>query len=293
MIIVRLMGGLGNQLFQYALGRRLALERGVKVKFDPKFFAVVKNRPYALDNFNTKVEFASDQEVDEVKGKNLTGIRKRIIYKWQEKLPYFKRRYVKEAFFEFDPKILEVGKSAYLEGYWQTEKYFEPVADDLRTELSPLNPLAPEAVKWDEQIADAPESVSIHLRRGDYVRTPESKEGSSAIQLVYYLDAIQHMDASLDGPEYFVFSDDIRWAEEHLPRTSKIHFLSHGPEVPDVNDLILMSHCRHHILANSSFSWWGAWLSTDPGKIVIAPKIWFPDSIRDTEDIYGSNWVRL
>ncbi len=293
MIIVRLMGGLGNQLFQYALGRRLALERGVQVKFDPKFFAVVKDRPYALDNFKTKVEFASDMEVDDVKGKNLTGLRRRIFFKWQDQLPYFKRRYVKEAFFGFDPKILEVGKIAYLEGYWQTEKYFEPVANDLRKELTPLNPLAPEAMKWDEQIAYAPESVSIHLRRGDYVRTPESKESSSIIQLIYYMNAIHAMDSSLRAPEYFVFSDDIGWAEEHLPRTNNIHFLAHGPEVPDVNDLILMSHCRHHILANSSFSWWGAWLSNDPGKIVVAPKIWFPDSNRNTEDIYGSNWVRL
>lgn len=293
MIIVRFMGGLGNQLFQYALGRRLSVERSSTVKFDPKFFAVVKDRPYGLANFSTKVEFATDQEADEVKGKTYTGIQRRIFYKWQEQIPYFKRHYVREEVFGFDPNILKVGKVAYLEGYWQSEKYFAAIADQLREELKPAISLSPASAGWSENIQRVPESVSVHIRRGDYVQPSDANQVTSVLQREYYLKAMQFFNQTLLAPVYFVFSDDIEWAMENLPHSQNMHFVAQGPEIPDVEDLILMSCCRHHIIANSSFSWWGAWLSKDPTKLVIAPKIWFPGSAINTEDIYCKNWIRL
>ncbi|MFA6587802.1 MAG: alpha-1,2-fucosyltransferase [Patescibacteria group bacterium] len=283
-LIIKLHGGLGNQLFEYALGRSLALTKNVKVKYDISWFAEQTKRKYELDNFNVKADFATNREVNKLK-----KFQKRTGY-WGFIYNFFFANdavYIKEKQLSFDPKILEITPPAYLEGYWQSEKYFAGIADQIRKNFTLKNLPSRHLESQKNDIANS-NAVSLHIRRTDYLT------GSNGFyhicSLGYYQDAIKLIEKSQKNLKLFVFSDDINWVKENLKTNQPMVFLQGNTSY---EDLILMSLCKHNIIANSTFSLWGAWLNANPNKIVVAPKKWFTDPKISTQDLVPSSWFRI
>lgn len=291
MIIVRLFGGLGNQLFQYAAGRRIAHTNNTALKLDISWFEKESNRKYKLNKFNIIGDVASNQEIAKLKklGNNLVDITSRSV-EWLK--PYYKRTLIKERFYHFDSHILDVGSNAYLDGYWQSERYFNDIPDIIRREFT-LKTGIDNVNKPNYRLITSMNSVSIHVRRGDYVSDKKVNEFHGICSIEYYHKAIEQITKVISEPSFFVFSDDPTWVKDNLNIPYPTTVITNNGIDNDYEDLRLMSLCKHHIIANSSFSWWGAWLSTDREKIVIAPSKWFNNTDMDTCDLIPNSWVRI
>lgn len=284
MIIVKLHGGLGNQMFQYAVGRALSLKNNDFLKMDLFWFGNVGDdieRPFKLNVFNVDIVEASDVEV-----KNI------VPNKIFKKLGlYNHKKYIKEKHFHFDPEIIKLRGNVYLDGYWQSEKYFKDVKNVIRKDFELKNSLSDKAqasVDLIRRSIDNP--ISLHIRRGDYTQNPKTKAYHGLCSLDYYRKAIEYIKNKIGNIKLFVFSDDIKWAKEQELFNGAI-FVS-APEIKDYEEMYLMSLCEHNIIANSSFSWWGAWLNKNQNKIVVAPKKWF-NVPKDTSDLIPGDWIRI
>ncbi|MBU4289010.1 MAG: alpha-1,2-fucosyltransferase [Proteobacteria bacterium] len=288
MIIVRLIGGLGNQLFQYALARRLSLLHDVPLKLDISQFETYKLRRYSLNVFNIIEDYATEGDIVRIKEKGFASFRRLT----EKLLPYYKRSYIHERSFHFDPNILKSSKDVYLEGYWQSERYFKYIEDIICREFTVK--IKPDAIneRTTEHI-NTVNAVSLHIRRVDYISNAAIYQFHGTCTLAYYQQAVEIISQKVSSPHFFVFSDDILWAKENLMLTYPTIFISHNNATKDFEDLRLMIQCKHHIIANSSFSWWGAWLNNNPDKIVIAPKKWFNDESIDTKDLLPEEWIRI
>lgn len=259
-VILRLRGGLGNQMFQYAYGRSLSLAKQKKLVLDLgdlKFPAPGETkREFGLDKFKIKAEI-------------ITTRRSWLIKFWSK---------IKSRLLQQD-------------GYYQSEKYFRDYADFIRQDFALKHPLAKTAQRLAEEIFRSPAPVSIHVRRGDYISNAQTNSYHGTCDLAYYARAVQYLKTKIDTPTFFIFSDDIAWVKNNLQLENAIYVSS--PNIPDYEELILMSQCRHHIIANSSFSWWGAWLGINPGKIVIAPVLWLTNQSKQPQELIPPNWLRL
>jgi hypothetical protein len=291
MVIVRLEGGLGNQLFQYAAGRAIAQRHNVPLKLDTSKFEGTRRR-YALDNLRISASLATASEVEHLTGSNGNGMRPRLTRLYQRYLPYYRQSVFVERGFQFDPNFFRARCEVYLIGYWQSEKYFEGIAPLLREELTLLTQPDPDNQAMASQIEQT-ESVSVHIRRGDYVSDEHTSRYHGSCSLAYYQDAVGMIARTGVRPAFFVFSDDIEWAKQNLRLDHPVVYVSHNGEARDYEDLRLMSLCKHHIIANSSFSWWGAWLSENPEKKVIVPRRWFDQAQFDTRDLIPAGWNRF
>lgn len=200
-------------------------------------------------------------------------------------------RLVVEPHFHYWPGIREVSHNAYLAGYWQSEKYFSDASETIRADFTFRQPLSEQNAEMAERIGQGM-SVSLHVRRGDYASNPKTNTAHGLCSLEYYRAAVLHMAEHIERPEFFVFSDDIAWVKANLEIDFPCWYVDHNQGTESYNDMRLMSLCRHHIIANSSFSWWGAWLNRDPDKIVVAPRRWFANGKR-SEDLLPASWVSL
>lgn len=292
MIIVKLNGGLGNQLFQYALGRRVAIITGVPLKLDISALKVDPLRTFRLHNLNIMAEIASDDEVRSLIGQSESAVLSKVRRIIRNKSPDKSRAYIKERKFSFDPEVLAAPPDAYLEGYWQSERYFKEIAQTLRSEFTVKSEMDSTNRILSEKILET-QSVSIHIRRGDYITNPVTNEYHGVCPLDYYHRATKMLSATVKEPHFFIFSDDPRWVETnlHLPFPT-MPVTINGIE-RDYDDLRLMSLCNHHIIANSTFSWWGAWLSRNPEKQVYAPRQWFRSNENDASDLIPSSWITI
>ena len=296
MIIVKLLGGLGNQMFQYAAGRRLSIVHDVTLKLDTSWFSYRlpdgTARPYALGVFAIQENFATQEEVRSLTGEVSSDIYNRLRSLMQKlKLIHGQREMVKERFLHFDRTVLNLPENAYLEGYWQSEKYFLDVAGVLRKEFTLKEPLAGKNLEIADQIRNTC-SVSIHVRRGDYVSNPGITEFHGVCEPAYYHRCIDELSRKFSNAHFFVFSDDPVWTRVHLNFDYPVTYVDHNDSDKGYEDMRLMSLCRHNIIANSSFSWWGAWLNPNPDKLVYAPQRWFNRPDIDTRDLVPSSWIR-
>ena len=284
MIIIKLNGGLGNQLFQYSLGRKLSLKNNNVFKLDLSDFTKDNPRSYGLGKFNIIENFASDEDINKIK--------KSGVWKLVDKLkPYCKRSAIKYKGYDFDQNILKLSGDFYLDGYWQSEKYFQDIEKIIKEEITLKESLPSKYTELIDKIKNS-DSVSVHIRRGDYLSDKISKI-YAICPIEYYYKAIEKIKESCPNPHFFIFSDDINWVKQNLNIPHPKILVSGDNETKDYEELILMSLCQHNIIANSSFSWWGAWLNQNPSKIVISPDKWFNDKIGNAKDLIPENWIKL
>jgi hypothetical protein len=291
MIIVRLLGGLGNQLFQYAAGRGIASMSNSILKIDITGFDSYPLHRYSLNHFNIIENIASPSDISRLRRKRNgpVAMTMKLIDAFK---PYYKRSFIEERFFHFDTNILRIYGDAYLEGYWQSEKYFAHISDMIRREVTVKEKPDNENAKMMRLIRDV-ESVSLHIRRGDYISNATTNQKHGTCDLNYYYKAIEMISSSIDEPYFFIFSDDLSWVKENLVINYPATFVAHNGVKKGYEDLRLMSQCKHHIIANSTFSWWGAWLCVNEGKKVFAPAKWFNDNTIDTHDLIPRSWHKI
>lgn len=294
------MGGLGNQMFQYAAGRRLAYISNKKLKLDISGFESYDLRKYELGNFCIEEIFATEEDLKRIGYpkskfyKNMGGFislfgRKKLK---TEENKASKIYYYKEKCFQFDPDLFRQKNDIYLDGYWQSEKYFKDIEDIIKSDFTLKLDMSDSNAKAAKKILNS-QSVSIHVRRGDYVSNSQAYDVHGVCSLDYYNRAISNICSKVAEPHFFVFSDEPKWAEENLYLYGDVDYISHNDPLKGYEDLRLMRLCGHHIIANSSFSWWGAWLAKEKGGIVIAPEKWFNKSKNNTKDLIPSSWNKL
>ena len=284
MIVTRLIGGLGNQMFQYAAGRALALRHGVDLKLDRRAFDHYGLRGYGLEAFALTPVDAEAQDIPPARGPS----RLRRMLGGQ---PHTYR--LSERSLRFDPAVLNAPRGAYLDGYWQSERYFTDHAAAIRADFVITAPPAPPNADMLARIAGA-RTVSIHVRRGDYVSNPEALAVHGTCPPNYYAAAVELLQSRV-GADLLgvVFSDDHAWARANLKLPIPTLHADQNDAATAHEDLRLMSACRHHIVANSTFSWWGAWLDPRPESLVIAPRRWFAAPHMDATDLVPERWLRI
>ncbi len=296
-VVVKLMGGLGNQMFQYAAGRSLALRLGAVLKLDRSYLdgpqAGNTHRNYELNGLNVQEKFAESREVAELTGQESSRPRTFFLHLRQALgITQFHSNVLRERNFRFQPEFQSASGDVYLEGYWQSEKYFAAITGILRDEFSIGRSLEGRDRTFAEVIAEE-DTVSIHVRRGDYVRHPEVFQYHGVCGIEYYRSCMEIISEKVQDPHFVVFTDDPGWARETFPGSGRVTFVDWDSPRQGCVDLELMKKCRHHIIANSSFSWWGAWLCGNSGKVVLAPRRWFSDPSIDTSDLLPNSWVRV
>lgn len=285
MNIVKIQGGLGNQFFQYAFAKALKEKFNDELVLDISFFEDLGPKQqdflfFVLDRFNTQFSYIGSKELNKY---TLKG-------SW---VPNFARKYFKEEFFEdskkaglYCPELLKkTKKNTFYMGYFQSQNYSAHIWESITQDLSLKERLNDENLKILEQI-QALNSISLHIRRGDYLSLPEF----NVCTLEYYKKAIAYMNERVENPHYFIFSNDLAWVKEHF--NAKNMSIITCNQDKNYFDLELMKHCKHNIIANSSFSWWGAALNTHENKIIIAPKTWYLGDIC-FDDIIPLGWIRL
>lgn len=286
MVVVRLFGGLGNQMFQYAMGAATASRRSDCLKLDVSFFEDQTLRRFELGDFAITAEIADQRELSPLRQVGaIRRIKKRILGRAALEL-------IQERCFHFDPPDCSQKGDIYLHGYWQSEKYFADVTDVIRSEFR-LKRARASLTEMAGRIL-AVNAVSVHVRRGDYVENQTTNEFHGLCSPAYYEQAISHIKARVlaEDMHVFVFSDDPAWACANLTLDLPSTVVSDGNLSP-AEEIHLMSLCRHHVIANSTFSWWGAWLNERVDKLVIAPRRWFNNPDIDTRDLIPETWTRI
>ena len=295
MIIIQLTGGLGNQLFQYAMGRVLSERTKDTLMLDINSYSWDPLRKYELGVFQLKAPFATKEEIERVKQSNPL-FKHRIYYKFKgAPCPYFRLSYLKEQSFKFDSNFLKFkSENVYVEGYWQSENYFKQIRDILLNELYIEESRFSLIMKdYTSIIRKAQGSVSIHIRRGDYLSNTETTAFHGLCGLNYYRDAMHHIEKTTPNPTYFVFSDDKSYVKEVFSGKQNVVIVENVPY--DYEELFLMSYCNHNIIANSSFSWWGAWMNQNSKKMVLAPSKWFFNKEMQllSLDLIPHDWIKI
>lgn len=287
MIMVNLKGGLGNQMFQYALGRKLSLVNKDTLMFDTGGLKHAEisgdvSRPFALDAFNVSGDVAPPA----------LATHARYPYGILSKLLHFvKTKLLRQMYIGWVPALLQQRGNVYLDGYFQSPKYFEDIRETLLQDFTVRGAPSETVVKF-RTLMRSMESVSIHVRRGDYVSNAKVQSAYGSCSLQYYQEAMKLIGARVPSPSWFVFSDDISWVKEHLAFPGEVTYVS-GHSISDAEELSLMAACKHNIIANSSFSWWGAWLNQNREKIVIAPDPWFDTKKDEHKDLIPDSWIRI
>lgn len=295
MIGVRLMGGLGNQMFQYALATKVAQDRHTQATMDLVFFENLVDidtpREYELDCFNVSERFLpASKRPNEGPPHNYAGLygKSRFI---KQKLTGRSWNIYREPHHNFDKQALNQSNNTYFIGYWQTEKYFADIREKLLQDFSFINAPTGKNKSLLAEINKV-ESVSIHVRRSDYVTNKHANKFHGTKDQNYYNSALVPILKRIKKPSLFIFSDEPEWCKQNLSfkgmSTTYVEGNKKGYE-----DMRLMMQCNHNIIANSSFSWWAAWLNQNPDKIVVAPKKWFNDPSVNTKDVVPKQWQQV
>ena len=250
------------------------------LKLDLTIFKTYKLHRYLLDHFSIQADIATENEIIKLKGGD------NVILSALRKTGFIKRKsYIKEKrSSHFDASVFK-NNVVYLDGYWQNELYFKDIRELLLPELTSSSSISDLGCAYLESIKNS-NSVSLHVRRGNYLNT----KNINVLDIDYYMKAADYIRKNVAKPTFYVFSDDLEWCKNSLGFLEDCIYVDRTQT--DVDDLKLMSFCRHNIIANSSFSWWGAWLNQNPKKTVIAPKGWLLND-PDSSNVILSDWVKL
>jgi len=283
MIIVNIKGGLGNQMFQYAFARALSLRKKAPFKLDISSYPKQDLRSYTLSNFNIEEHIASPQEVRQYKYPYGA-----LSKAWR----FFSTKILRRFHIGFEPQLLHGSTGAYYDGYFQSEDYFIDFEETIRSDFTPSKPLPLLVSNLISRIQSDSASVSLHIRRGDYVTNASANSHHGLPTIEYYQAAADYLSDHISKDiKIYVFSDDIDWAKENLSLGYPTQFVS-SPDIKDYEELFIMAACKHNIIANSSFSWWAAWLNPNQQKMVIAPSRWLAGK-PDPYKTVPSTWIRL
>lgn len=287
MVTSRIIGGLGNQMFQYAAGKALADFHKVEFRIDVAAFENYKVHDYDLKYFNI-----SAREADRVTPKDLsapesnyTVLNRYIFWKNYKKITAYT-----EPFPFFDRRFFKLPKEVYLNGYFQSEKYFSSIDAAIRQEFS-LKEESDCLKKFKSEVRNI-NAVSVHFRRGNYAENPGIRKIFGLPDSSYYLEAMDKIAAKVDKPEFYIFSNDSAWVRENLKFKYPVNFASDFG-LKNHEEMVAMSLCKHNITGNSTFSWWSAWLNSNPDKIVITPARWFKWRKIQNRDLLPASWVKL
>ena len=289
MIITQLSGGLGNQMFQYAAGLRLATHHDVHLKMDISSFKETKNHSFRLDSFENDASIATSREIDIIKRNAIQ--RTTSIFKWR----YEKMALLEENSYAYQPIIENSERDTYLSGNWRSTKYFREIEDHVRSHFTPKKVLLEKMEPTVNAIKEMKCPVGLHVRRRGRVDDPSTHAYYGDCDVSYYHSAIDKICEQCDDVELLVFSDNLAWAKEHIKTTVSTRFVESFQDEHPVFDMYLMSHCHHNIIANSLYSWWSAWLNEHPNKMVMAPEKWFQNSemYNYISALIPENWIKL
>jgi hypothetical protein len=283
-IIVALEGGLGNQMFQYAAARAASVRTSSQLALDIRPLSASGERGYSLGAFRLRepVELVTEGPAPRRNGR---------IRNFLNSLLGGERRF-RESGFRYDPAVLRINPSLRMEGYFQSERYFADIASVIREDFTPREDLLAEINLLAEKLIPSGPCISLHVRRGDYTN-PATMAVHGLLDAPYYEKALRLVVERIgQALPICVFTDDPAWVRANLTLPGELSFISEHTRTP-LQDLILMSRCTHHITANSSFSWWGAWLNPSQDKIVVTPARWFqPDAGLDTKDLRPDGWIQ-
>jgi hypothetical protein len=292
MLVVKLQGGLGNQMFQYAFGLSASKKMNVPLCLDLSFYNQnhgLTPRSYALDIFGGQTKIADGKIID-------SFFRPGLLQRVLNKAGLYKHTVYHEKTMRFDKGVFDVSPPVYFEGFWQSEQYFSSIESELRAAFIFKKTLNPQSQKIADELAKQPHAISVHVRRGDYVTSATTNELHGVCSISYYQKAITSIKQQVKDPVFYFFSDDSDWVAQNLiVANDNAVLVQHNQGGDSWQDVALMSKCNHHIIANSSFSWWGAWLNPSKEKIVIAPEHWFAkqSNAPDSRDILPSSWQQI
>ena len=279
-------------MFQYAIASVIAKKNNSEVFLDLSFFENQEKYPgftprqFGLDIFDVEYKLIDKKDIQ-------TLFFDTPINPFCKLFSFPKKKVYKEIAFDFNSNLLLFKPPLYLEGYFQTEKYFKEMESMILDKFKFPENIGTTNDQYQKLIIQD-DSVSVHFRRGDYVNDVIAANFHGSCSIEYYKKAFQNITAKVKNPHFFIFSDDISWVEKHIKNWHhKITFVKQNKEEKSWIDMLLMSRCKHNIIANSSFSWWGAWLNNNTDKIIISPNIWFNDSTIDTSDIVPKSWIRI
>ena len=290
-VVVRLVGGLGNQMFQYAAGFAVAQRSGAPLMLDVSWFATANDRHFALGPMRISAGVlgalaAESGPILRVLRKVVHKLTKRTDELWQDR-PVFREKH-----FHFDKRILELRAPVCLDGYFQSESNFAEFGQLVSQEFT----LATEPNAACKQMLDkivSCDAICLHVRRGDYVASATTNAFHGTCSLQYYHDGLRLVTSGLENPHCFIFSDDPQWVRANFQPECAMTVVDINGADEAHEDLRLMSACKHFVIANSSLSWWGAWLGTHAGKQVVSPKNWFQNGTNNTADLRPKSWIQL
>lgn len=284
MVVTNIYGGLGNQMFQYAIGKSMAVYKHEELFIDSSIFDNYELRNFQLDDFNVNYKPIKFGKLSIYKINNKYKLH--ILKKINKYLKITPKIFFEKDEFIFDDSVFDA-KSFLFVGYWQSYKYFEKIRGVLLKEFTLKNRLDTVNLEILNRIITS-NSVSIHIRRGDYV----TDDVNSVSSLAYYDEAIDYVVKYIKKPVFYIFSDDIDWVKSNLnTKSQKLEYIDNNKQNPE-RDMELMKNCKNNIIANSTFSWWAAWLNDNNDKIVIAPKIWVHNK-STSKDLIPTSWIVL
>lgn len=285
MIYSRLFGGLGNQLFQYAAGRAASLRCGTQLVLDARLAPPGSHWAYALDHFNIQARVAAPADLPPGKDQRL----KYAMWRAFGRNP----KLLREKGLGYQEAVAHAPDNSYLHGYFQSERYFANQRETLDTELCITTPPDTQNAEFAAQIAEGGHSVSLHMRRGDYLGASKASATYATCDEAYYLRALKFLSKDVPDFKVFVFSDDPNWVRENLSLPYDVTAVGHNGPEKHYEDLRLMSCCNDHVIANSTFSWWGGWLDRRDGARVVGPAKWFNAAKLANPDILPKRWKAL
>lgn len=286
-IYIKLSGGLGNQLFQYALGRSLAIKNCCPLYLDTTWFNNIPDgsthRDILLKNLNIEANFIDSEGSCEkiIKNRNWFNF-------------FHKNLKTEQTHYRYESKISKVRLPIYLNGYWQSYKYFEHFRHQLLKELTPKVSPNDVYINYKHLIQREKNPIAVHIRRGDYITSESASKIHGTLPISYYQNGINELQKRSPKQNFFFFSDDIQWVKKQFLKQKNFHYIEPADQQESaVQELHLMSLCKDYIIANSSLSWWGAWLGTHPEKIVIAPNKWTANLDCESIDLIPQEWILL
>lgn len=289
MVIIKITGGLGNQLFQYSFGKYIEKSLDGNVKYDTQTNLQANNftkRTLDLKKFKVNLPIASDQEIKTFL-KFRTGFFWRLERKFNQILGKLNSKYLVQK--NAHCSKLPTKDNAYYDGYWQCYEYLDDVRDLILEQIKAPESFYEKHQNLLNQMQNS-DSVAIHVRRDDYINIKVNASLFEVCDVDYYNEAVNTISKNLNNPQFFIFSQDEEWVEDNFAGDNFQYIKGNST----IDDLLLMSHCKHNIIANSTFSWWSAWLNNNSDKNIIAPKKWYKGKRNiETKNLIPKNWLRI